>query len=48
MPRADLAAVMYDAARERAEFVFGDSITALRQDAAGVDVTFAAGAAAPV
>ena len=44
VPRADLAAVMYDAARERAEFVFGDSITALRQDAAGVDVTFATGA----
>jgi 2-polyprenyl-6-methoxyphenol hydroxylase-like FAD-dependent oxidoreductase len=44
VPRADLAAVMYDAARERAEFVFGDSVTALRQDAAGVDVTFATGA----
>jgi 2-polyprenyl-6-methoxyphenol hydroxylase-like FAD-dependent oxidoreductase len=41
--RADLAAVMHDAARERAEFVFGDSIAALHQDAAGVDVTFAAG-----
>ena len=35
---------MYDAARERAEFVFGDSITALRQDDSGVDVTFATGA----
>jgi 2-polyprenyl-6-methoxyphenol hydroxylase-like FAD-dependent oxidoreductase len=44
VPRADLAAVMYDAARGRAEFVFGDSITALRQDPAGVDVTFVAGA----
>ena len=44
VPRADLAAVMHDAARERAEFVFGDSITALRQDAAGVDVAFATGA----
>src|SRR5580693_9106056 len=42
--RASLAAVLYDAARERAEFVFGDSIAALHQDAAGVDVTFAAGA----
>ena len=30
--RANLAAVMYDAARERAEFVFGDSIAALHQD----------------
>jgi 2-polyprenyl-6-methoxyphenol hydroxylase-like FAD-dependent oxidoreductase len=44
VPRADLAAVMYDAAREQAEFLFGDSITALRQDAAGVDVTFDKGA----
>ena len=42
--RANLAAVMYDAARERAEFVFGDSIGALHQDAAGVNVTFATGA----
>jgi 2-polyprenyl-6-methoxyphenol hydroxylase-like FAD-dependent oxidoreductase len=42
--RADLAAIMYDAARERAEFVFGDSIAALHQDAAGADVTFAAAA----
>src|SRR5580693_1764187 len=45
VPRADLASVLYDAARERAEFVFGDSVTALSQDAAGVDVTFATGAA---
>jgi 2-polyprenyl-6-methoxyphenol hydroxylase-like FAD-dependent oxidoreductase len=44
VPRAGLATVMYDAARKRAEFVFGDSITALRQDPAGVDVTFATGA----
>jgi 2-polyprenyl-6-methoxyphenol hydroxylase-like FAD-dependent oxidoreductase len=44
VPRAELAAALCDAAREHAEFVFGDSITALRQDAAGVDVTFAAGA----
>jgi 2-polyprenyl-6-methoxyphenol hydroxylase-like FAD-dependent oxidoreductase len=43
--RADLAAVLYEAARERAEFVFGDSVTALRQDAAGVDVSFASAAA---
>jgi 2-polyprenyl-6-methoxyphenol hydroxylase-like FAD-dependent oxidoreductase len=43
LARADLAAVMHDAARERAEFVFGDSIAALHQDAAGVDVTSAAG-----
>src|SRR6202034_1323412 len=43
VPRADLAAVMYDAARERAEFVFGDSIAALGQDDSGVDGTFATG-----
>jgi 2-polyprenyl-6-methoxyphenol hydroxylase-like FAD-dependent oxidoreductase len=43
VPRADLAAILYDAARERAEFSFGDSITALRQDTGGVDVTFATG-----
>ena len=43
--RADLAAVMYEAARERAEFVFGDSVTGLRQDPAGVDVYFASGPA---
>ena len=35
---------MYDAAREQAEFVFGDSIAALDQDTSGVDVTFAKGA----
>jgi 2-polyprenyl-6-methoxyphenol hydroxylase-like FAD-dependent oxidoreductase len=44
VPRADLAAVLHDAAREQAEFVFGDSITALHQDAAGVDVSFDKGA----
>jgi len=44
VPRADLAAILYDAAREHAEFLFGDFITALRQDADGVDVTFAKGA----
>jgi 2-polyprenyl-6-methoxyphenol hydroxylase-like FAD-dependent oxidoreductase len=45
VPRADLAAVLYEAARDRAEFAFGDSVTALTQDAGGVDVTFASGAA---
>jgi len=42
--RANLAAVLYDAARDRAEFAFGDSIASLHQDEAGVNVTFAAGA----
>jgi 2-polyprenyl-6-methoxyphenol hydroxylase-like FAD-dependent oxidoreductase len=40
VPRADLAAIMSDAARDHAEFLLGDSITALRQDSGGVDVTF--------
>lgn len=44
VPRADLAAILYDTAREHAEFGFDDSITELRQDADGVDVTFAKGA----
>ncbi|MGQ0839533.1 MAG: FAD-dependent monooxygenase [Actinokineospora sp.] len=40
VPRDDLAAILSDAARDNAEFLFGDSITALRQDTGGVDVTF--------
>ncbi|GJF32134.1 oxidoreductase [Kitasatospora sp. NE20-6] len=40
VPRGDLAAVLHEAARDEAEFLFGDSITALRQDEHGVDVTF--------
>jgi 2-polyprenyl-6-methoxyphenol hydroxylase-like FAD-dependent oxidoreductase len=39
--RSGLAEILYGAARERAEFVFGDSVTGLSQDAGGVDVTFA-------
>jgi 2-polyprenyl-6-methoxyphenol hydroxylase-like FAD-dependent oxidoreductase len=38
--RADLAAILHEAARDDAEFPFNDSIPALRQDAGGVDVTF--------
>lgn len=38
--RADLATILHDAARDDAEFLFNDSITALRQDTGGVDVTF--------
>lgn len=38
--RSDLAAILHDAARDDAEFLFNDSIVALRQDADGVDVTF--------
>jgi len=40
LPRTDLAAILHDAARDHAEFVFHDSITELRQDGGGVDVTF--------
>jgi 2-polyprenyl-6-methoxyphenol hydroxylase-like FAD-dependent oxidoreductase len=40
VPRGDLAAVLAEAARDHAEFVFDDTITELRQDADGVDVTF--------
>jgi 2-polyprenyl-6-methoxyphenol hydroxylase-like FAD-dependent oxidoreductase len=38
--RSDLAAILTDASRDSAEFVFGDRVTALQQDAHGVDVTF--------
>jgi 2-polyprenyl-6-methoxyphenol hydroxylase-like FAD-dependent oxidoreductase len=40
LPRGDLAAVLYRAAREHAEVVFDDTITGLRQDSGGVEVTF--------
>ncbi|WP_354638122.1 FAD-dependent monooxygenase [Kitasatospora camelliae] len=40
LPRGDLAAVLYEAAREDAEFLFDDGIASLRQDEHGVDVAF--------
>ena len=40
VPRADLAAVLYEAARDGAEFLFDDTVTGLHQDEDGVDVTF--------
>ncbi|RAX43991.1 monooxygenase [Arthrobacter sp. AQ5-06] len=40
IPRADLAAILCESSRDEAEFLFGDSITALRADDDGVDVTF--------
>jgi 2-polyprenyl-6-methoxyphenol hydroxylase-like FAD-dependent oxidoreductase len=40
VPRSDLASILYEAARPDAEFVFDDTITALRPDADGVEVTF--------
>lgn len=44
LPRGALASVLYEAARDHAEFVFGDAIAALDQNAGGVDVTFEHGA----
>ncbi|MFB9837063.1 FAD-dependent monooxygenase [Actinoallomurus acaciae] len=44
LPRGTLASVLYEAARDHAEFVFGDAIASLEQDAGGVDVTFEHGA----
>jgi len=43
--RDDLCKVLYEAVRHRADFLFGDSVTSISQDAAGVDVSF--GQAAP-
>ncbi|WP_142028851.1 FAD-dependent monooxygenase [Arthrobacter sp. SLBN-112] len=40
VPRADLAAVLCEAAADGTEFMFGDSVTALQPDDGGVDVTF--------
>jgi 2-polyprenyl-6-methoxyphenol hydroxylase-like FAD-dependent oxidoreductase len=44
VPRADLAAIISDAVAGSAEFIYGDSISALTQDGGGVDVTFERGA----
>ena len=41
--RGDLSQVLYDDTRDGVEYVFGDRIAELTQDADGVDVTFAAG-----
>src|SRR5919199_3562864 len=41
--RGDLSQVLYDDTRDGVEYVFGDRIAALTQDAAGVDVAFAGG-----
>jgi 2-polyprenyl-6-methoxyphenol hydroxylase-like FAD-dependent oxidoreductase len=42
--RADLARILFEAARDDAEFVFDDTITEMSQDGEGVDVTFERGA----
>jgi 2-polyprenyl-6-methoxyphenol hydroxylase-like FAD-dependent oxidoreductase len=43
--RGVLSEILYRASRDRARYVFGDSITALTQTDTGVDVTFEHGAA---
>jgi 2-polyprenyl-6-methoxyphenol hydroxylase-like FAD-dependent oxidoreductase len=40
IPRGDLATILYEAARDDAEFLFDDTITALHQGPDGVEVTF--------
>ncbi|WP_152360228.1 FAD-dependent monooxygenase [Microlunatus speluncae] len=40
VPRADLAAVLFGAARDETEIIFDDTITELQPDEAGVDVSF--------
>ena len=41
--RGDLSRVLYDETRDGVDYVFGDRIAELAQDADGVDVTFAGG-----
>ncbi|GAA4209027.1 FAD-dependent monooxygenase [Microbispora amethystogenes] len=41
--RGDLARILYDATKEHTEYVFGDSVTSLAEDADGVTVTFERG-----
>ncbi|RJO79174.1 FAD-dependent oxidoreductase [Nocardia panacis] len=41
--RGDLSRVLYDDTRDSVEYLFGDRITELTQDAGGVDVGFASG-----
>ncbi|WP_232660281.1 FAD-dependent monooxygenase [Pseudonocardia sp. TRM90224] len=41
--RGDLSQVLYDNTRDDVEYLFGDRIAELTQDADGVDVTFASG-----
>src|SRR2546429_9123905 len=41
--RGDLARTLYELTKDEVEYCFGDSIQALKQDEAGVDVTFERG-----
>jgi 2-polyprenyl-6-methoxyphenol hydroxylase-like FAD-dependent oxidoreductase len=38
--RGDLANVLYEASRQDTEYIFDDSITAMKQDGTGVEVSF--------
>ena len=40
LPRGDLSAILHEAGRDSAEYVFGDSIRSLTQESGGVDVAF--------
>ncbi|MDH6195358.1 2-polyprenyl-6-methoxyphenol hydroxylase-like FAD-dependent oxidoreductase [Mycobacterium frederiksbergense] len=40
IPRSDLAAILADAGRNAADYRYGDTVTSLHQNAAGVEVTF--------
>lgn len=42
--RDDLGEILYEAGRDSVEYLFGDSITAITEDADGVDVAFGHGA----
>lgn len=42
--RADLSRLLYEQTRQKAEYLFGDSIKSLADDGDGVDVTFESGA----
>ncbi|TQJ90254.1 FAD-dependent monooxygenase [Streptomyces sp. SLBN-31] len=42
--RGDLAQIMYERTKDDVEYVFGDSVASLAEDADGVDVTFGMGA----
>jgi 2-polyprenyl-6-methoxyphenol hydroxylase-like FAD-dependent oxidoreductase len=41
--RGDLCRILYEATRDRCEYIFGDAITGLVEHAGGVEVTFARG-----
>jgi 2-polyprenyl-6-methoxyphenol hydroxylase-like FAD-dependent oxidoreductase len=43
IPRGNLARILYNAARDDCEFIFGDSIASLQQQSDGVDVAFRTG-----